>query len=1273
MPADWDRLQELFGEVVGLSPDERILRLALIAERDPELHAELLSLLDADERAGELLGRIEATGSIVSPPSETETGEDDPAERDLLPRLERALQGRYRIERRVGRGGMAIVYLAQDLKHERPVALKVLRPEVAASLGTERFLQEIKIAARLNHPNILPLHDSGDADGLLFFVMPFVEGESLRERLERDGTLSEEEAVRIAREIAGPLEYAHDLGVVHRDIKPGNILLSGGHAVISDFGIALALSAAEATRFTETGLSLGTPAYMSPEQVGLLEDVDGRSDVYSLGCVLYEMLTGEPPFGSISAQRMLTAHLTDAPPDLREVRLEISASLPPVVERALAKAPSDRFQTAEEFGDALAATQAAETAASREATGGLRGIRGSLWQVFALYVVFGWVVFQVSEALATPLGLPLWFSTATIILLALGLPVLLTTAFAQSKSTAAGEAAREWKRPLRILTWRRALLGGVAAFSLLAAATAGYVGMRNLGIGPPATLIARGTLDADSEILLADFAGAPEDSLLARTATAALRIDLAQSPVFRLASRGQVRRALRRMQRDPAERTELEVAREVAVREGMAAVIGGEVVRAGERYLFTAELVEAASGQPLATVQAAADSSEAVVAAIDRLSKQLRERIGEPLRSLRTAPPLPAVTTSSLEALQKYVEGFNMPERARGIALLEEAVALDTAFAIAWRRLGAFLAAQGSDWSKALHAVTQAFEHRDALTRDERLLVEGTYYFFVGEYKAAIAANEELLTLPPDERRLSGELNFDRVGFIARANNALSYLLLRRHEEAYEILLEQRRDDLPARCGSNYALISNAQVDLGKLEEARKDSEDCPYLFPLQVEQQGWAGRIAGAVGDAAAAEMRYQAVRDARGEEVRWRAEASRGLARVASVRGKLAEAEAHARDAMDAERARELPGAHLSLAAETAERDLLVRRDTLRALRGLELALAEVPLEDLHPLDAPYLEFASLYAQAGQPRVARTLLDAFEESVEPRYRNHDREAPYHRARGEIALSEGRNEDAVAEFRASDVGRCLICALPGLARAYEAAGTEDSVLAVLERYVATPNYLRLQVDQVHLAPTLERLGELYEARGRIEEASMCYARLVDLWADADAELQERVQAARARVGVGGTPAAGCGFPPPQSVPRGFDGLAVTDSAGCHTVRGSISETNWLGTIEGDLQGTTFTLVGHATESGAEWHTPVVHTFSITGGTVSELVGRDLKLWGHHVSLMEPKPGAVVDFNSRLRVRYPGRGELTVQHTLDGTNFPPILQDAYQYSGVICP
>ena len=238
---------------------------------------------------------------------------------------------------------------------------------------------------------------------------------------------------------------------------------------------------------------------------------------------------------------------------------------------------------------------------------------------------------------------------------------------------------------------------------------------------------------------------------------------------------------------------------------------------------------------------------------------------------------------------------------------------------------------------------------------------------------------------------------------------------------------------------------------------------------------------------------------------------------------------------------------------------------------------------------------------------------------------------------------------------------------------AYEAAGEEDSVVAILERYVETPNYYRLRVDRVHLGPTLERLGQLYDGRGDLEKAAMCYARFVELWADADGELQERVQTARRRLDVGGLPASGCGFDPPPLVAAGFESLAVADSAGCQTVRGSIHETNNQGTIEGDLEGATLSLHGRASQVGTEFHMPQVHTWSITGGSVPELVGRDVKLWGNLVTLEDPASGSVIDFESNLRVRYPGRGELTLEGSLDRRNFPPNFTIDFDYNGVVCP
>jgi len=273
---------------------------------------------------------------------------------DVLETLRAALAERYAVERELGRGGMATVFLAEDLKHHRPVAIKVLHQELAAALGAERFLREIETAARLQHPHILPLYDSGRADGFLFYVMPYVEGESLRDRLEREKQLSLEDALKITAEVAGALAYAHSHGVVHRDIKPENIMLSGGTAVVADFGIARAVSAAGAGQhLTQTGTVIGTPAYMSPEQATGSEEIDGRSDQYSLACVTYEMLVGEPPFTGPNPQAVMARHSLDnvSPPSI--VRATIPDAVEDAILRALAKTPADRFPTAALFAEAL--------------------------------------------------------------------------------------------------------------------------------------------------------------------------------------------------------------------------------------------------------------------------------------------------------------------------------------------------------------------------------------------------------------------------------------------------------------------------------------------------------------------------------------------------------------------------------------------------------------------------------------------------------------------------------------------------------------------------------------------------------------------------------------------------------------------------------------------------------------------------------------------------------------------------------------------------------
>jgi serine/threonine-protein kinase len=331
-----------------------------------------------------------------------EPGSRDGADVSEIPgRLTAALTDRYQIERELGAGGMATVYLAHDVKHDRKVALKVLRPELSAILGAERFLAEIKTTANLQHPHILSLYDSGEADGLVFYVMPYVEGESLRDRLNREKQLPVDDAVRIAREVADALDYAHRHGVVHRDIKPENILLHDGRAMVADFGIALAVSRSDGgTRMTETGMSLGTPHYMSPEQAMGEREITPKADVYALGCVLYEMLCGEPPFMGPTAQAIIARVMTEEPRSLTIQRKTVPPHVEAAVHMALAKLPADRFASAAQLAEALAHPELAKLPATRATP--VAAARDTRWRLVRTVGAVG------ALALAAVAGAALW-------------------------------------------------------------------------------------------------------------------------------------------------------------------------------------------------------------------------------------------------------------------------------------------------------------------------------------------------------------------------------------------------------------------------------------------------------------------------------------------------------------------------------------------------------------------------------------------------------------------------------------------------------------------------------------------------------------------------------------------------------------------------------------------------------------------------------------------------------------------------------------------------
>ncbi|HXF24353.1 MAG TPA: protein kinase, partial [Gemmatimonadaceae bacterium] len=299
-------------------------------------------------------------------------------------RLRASLDGRYHIERELGAGGMATVYLAEDIRHHRKVAIKVLHAELSAILGPERFLKEIELTANLQHPHILPLFDSGSADGLLFYVMPYVDGETLRGRLDRERQLPVADAVRIASEAADALEYAHKRGVIHRDIKPENILLHDGRALVADFGIALAVEHAGGQRMTQTGLSLGTPQYMSPEQAMGERNIDARTDIYALGAVTYEMLAGEPPFTGPTAQAIVAKVMTEDPQPIIPRRRSVPPAVEDAVLTALEKLPADRFASAAEFAHELSGAQTGNSARIHSRTGATRARNVGPWTTAAV-------------------------------------------------------------------------------------------------------------------------------------------------------------------------------------------------------------------------------------------------------------------------------------------------------------------------------------------------------------------------------------------------------------------------------------------------------------------------------------------------------------------------------------------------------------------------------------------------------------------------------------------------------------------------------------------------------------------------------------------------------------------------------------------------------------------------------------------------------------------------------------------------------------------------
>lgn len=643
-------------------------------------------------------------------------------------RLAQALADRYTIEREVGHGGMATVYLAQDRKHGRPLAIKVLRPDLAAALGAQRFLREIEIAARLNHPHILPLYDSGEADGSLYYVMPFVEGETLRQRLDRERQLPIDDAVRIAREVADGLNHAHRLGVIHRDIKPENILLSGGHAVIADFGIARAVSVAGNETLTQTGFAVGTPAYMSPEQALGQEELDARSDLYSLSCMLYEMLVGEPPYTGPTAQAIIARRMSAAIPSARETREAVPEDLDVVIRRGMARVAADRFASVSEFSDALL----------RSTTGPHWVARPSgPWRVMGLYLMSAIAVLALLQVMTSQLALPSWVVPGALVLLLIGVPVILATTLVERGSLSVPRPARG------LLTWRRAILGGVLALGAWGVVVTGYVlANRRSALALETTRLAVLPFAVRGDTAF-EYLGEGIVDLLAR--------NLDGAGDLRTVDPGTVLSALGSMDGRAVNADRYRV---VARRVGAGMYLLGTVYAVGGRLRIQASLYDATTdqaGAALAQVEEEGDAGDAL-SVVDRLAARvLVNRGSSPGRLFETG----AITSRSLSALRTYLTAeHTLRGGPQGIdsalAGLQRAVAEDSTFALAYYRL-AVAAGWQTRHDMANAATAAAVRNSSRLADRDRRLLQAYQHYRNGSPEQAEEGFRNLVRDHPDD------------------------------------------------------------------------------------------------------------------------------------------------------------------------------------------------------------------------------------------------------------------------------------------------------------------------------------------------------------------------------------------------------------------------------------------------------------------------------------------------------------------------------------------
>ena len=1051
----------------------------------------------------------------------------------LRDQLQATLGGNYTLERELGGGGMSRVFVAQESRLQRQVVIKVLSPELAQGISVERFEREIQVAAALQQANIVPVLSAGDTNGLPFYTMPLVEGESLRAQLER-GPLAISEVVSILRDVSRALAYAHARGVVHRDIKPDNVLISGGAAVVTDFGIAKAISAsrnsAEGATLTQIGTAIGTPAYMAPEQAAGDPDIDQRADIYALGAMAYELLTGQPIFAGRTPQRMLAAHMTEPPRPVADVRPDTPPVLAALVMKCLAKDPADRPQLASEVTQALETTTGGSLASMPPI---LMGGPGMFHKALIAYVVTCGAIALLAKAAIVGIGLPDWVLPGALIVMALVLPTILWTGYVQRVTRRAlaatpaytpggspalavqGTMARMALKASPTLSWYTSARGGVYAMSTFVVMIVAFMGMRHFGIGPFGSLIANGTFKARDRVIIADFTASNADSSLGRVVGDAIGAGLGDSRVFTLVTPAEMGAALQRMQLAPVARVNLATAQQLALREGVKAILDGNVTQVGGSYIVAVRLVTADSARELASFRGTALGADGIIAVADELSRKLRSKAGESLRRVQSTPALDYASTNSLEALRKFSDGVRAGDvehdSPKAIRLLREAVAIDSNFAEGWRKLAvAIRNAGGYPPSASDSAIRRAFQLSDRMTERERDAVLATYYSgspgydrakTIVVYQRMLARGDSSVALNNLAMQFVSLRQLDRAESLYRMNivrepstinglyNLVNVLRVQARVRERDSVLAILRERFPAvklvHQRVLYFMLDDGRIAdlLHALDSAGRAGDPGQY---------SWAASLRSSV-DYGMGRLR----------EGRANASLARSLDSTAGRPQPAVFAEGELLDAM--------------LDAGLPFGDILATFDT---------AVSQMKVEALPVTDRPYLYVAEMYAKAGRAARAREWIAKYESAAKDTARRRWETPLVQHAQFTVAVAERRWKEAADLLRRSDlrsdgpVNQCAECLPLALIGLFARAGMADSAIAAYESYRRTPfgGRPRQGPDFTLGATSTEALAKIYDAKGDVPNAVKLYGEFVELWKNADPELQPRVKAARERL-----------------------------------------------------------------------------------------------------------------------------------------------------------